>query len=192
MRSTSRSAWEFRHTSSSFHEPSNLPPGFGVRRRSLRSRRFWPRHTADEKQSGPGKAVTPQTPSPHCYELCQERRGAFCVFLSSLLLEVLLFFLSYRFRVLKRFPGAARAFGRCSSCYPCTASKGRHQLTHAVTAKETSAPNLQIGSLPTQVRFRVRAVSNRLGWPHSWIGLVSFSRQTRATGPPSSNPVLPV
>jgi hypothetical protein len=36
-------------------------------------------------------------------------------------------------------------------------------LTHAVTAKETSAPNLQIGSLPTQVRFRARAVSNLPG-----------------------------
>src|SRR5262249_16719439 len=36
-------------------------------------------------------------------------------------------------------------------------------------SQETSAPNLQIGSLPTQVRLRARAVSNLLGRSLSWV-----------------------
>src|SRR5580765_5468530 len=37
--------------------------------------------------------------------------------------------------------------------------------------QETSAPNLQNGSLPTQVRVRARAVSNPLNVP-SFMGLI--------------------
>jgi prepilin-type processing-associated H-X9-DG protein/prepilin-type N-terminal cleavage/methylation domain-containing protein len=40
---------------------SDLECGDGAER----SRRFRPRHTADEERSGLGKAVTPETPSPH-------------------------------------------------------------------------------------------------------------------------------
>src|SRR5256885_6267057 len=73
-------------------------------------------------------------------------------------------FLSNPFRVSKRYPGGGNApLGRCSSCYPCSASMGSAQLDSCGHSQETSAPNLQIGPCPAQVRLRARAVSNLLG-----------------------------
>jgi hypothetical protein len=40
----------------------------------------------------------------------------------------------------KRLLGAVNGVSHCSSCYPCAAPKGRHQLTHAVTAKKRARP----------------------------------------------------
>ena len=60
------------------HEPSNLPSGFGLRRRSLRSRRFRLRGTdgGEHRSLGrcPSKAVTSPTPSPQSRTL-RDNRG---------------------------------------------------------------------------------------------------------------------
>jgi hypothetical protein len=40
----------------------------------------------------------------------------------------------------ERFLGAGNGLNRCSSCYPCAAPEGRHQLTRAVTAKKRARP----------------------------------------------------
>ena len=40
----------------------------------------------------------------------------------------------------KRFPGGGSGLGHCSSCYPCTALPGRHQLTHTVIARKRARP----------------------------------------------------
>ena len=57
--------------------------------------------------------------------------------------------------------------------------------------QETSAPNLQIGSLPTPVRLRARAVSNPPGQLSSDFGL-PFAAQAKARLLPCSSPVLRV
>jgi len=38
----------------------------------------------------------------------------------------------------------------CSSCYPCTAPQGRHQLTHTVTAKKRTRPISKAGCYQSQ------------------------------------------
>jgi len=38
------------------------------------------------------------------------------------------------------FLATATTLGRCSSCYPCSAPQGRHQLTLAVTARKRTRP----------------------------------------------------
>src|SRR5438552_17601011 len=56
-------------------------------------------------------------------------------------------------------------FVRCSTCYPCSAQSGTAPVDSCGHGQETSAPNLHIGSLPTQVRLRARTVSNHLALP---------------------------
>ena len=53
-------------------------------------------------------------------------------------------------RFSKRFLGAVNGLGRCSSCYPCSAPRGRHQLTRAVTAKKRARPISRSGCCQPQ------------------------------------------
>jgi hypothetical protein len=86
-----------------------------------------------------------------------------------LLIAVWVFFLSVRFRRLKRFPGDGNGVSRCSSCYPCTAPQGRHQLTHTVTARKRTRPISESGRGRPQ--FRSGRVPFQSFWIGSWHGL---------------------
>src|SRR3984957_7584765 len=69
-----------------------------------------------------------------------KRAEAFFCFFLLLKDSLSWFFLSVRFRVMKRLPGFGNRSSRCSSCYPCSAPRGRHQLTHTVTARKQARP----------------------------------------------------
>src|SRR2546421_378946 len=73
---------------------------------------------------------------PHCYEACQVRRARF-LFLS-LKASFLDSFLSGP--GFETFSWRRNSRSGCSSCYPCMAPKGQHQLTHTVTAKKRTHP----------------------------------------------------
>ena len=86
----------------------------------------------------------------NCYESCQDWRGAWLVFF---LKASLSFSLSGAGRGSKRFLGADNGRSRCSSCYPCAAPKGRHQLTRTVTAQKRAHPISESGRGRPQFRF---------------------------------------
>ncbi len=73
-----------------------------------------------------------------------------CVALRLFFLKSGLCFSFPAFRFSKRFLGAVNGLGRCSSCYPCAAPKGRHQLTRAVTAKKRARPISKSGRCQPQ------------------------------------------
>src|SRR5438128_10479859 len=66
---------------------------------------------------------------------------------------------------IETFSWHASNFVPCSTCYPCSAQSGTAPVDSCGHGQETSAPNLHIGSLPTQMRLRARAVSNPLRLP---------------------------
>ncbi len=76
--------------------------------------------------------------------------GLFLFFLKS---GFCLFFLSGPGRVSKRNLGAVNGGSRCSSCYPCSAPRGRHQLTRAVTAKKRARPISRSGCCQIEFYF---------------------------------------
>src|SRR5947209_20559952 len=87
---------------------------------------------------------------------------------------------------IETFSWHASNFVRCSTCYPCSALLGTAPVDSCGHGQETSAPNLQIGSLPTQVRLRARAVSNSLPLPSLRFRLRWLNHWRR----PSPNPDL--
>ena len=90
---------------------------------------------------------------------CVKRGGAFFCFLFKDLLFCA--FPNWN-RGFERFPGGFNGFGRCSTSYPRSVPQGSAHFDLFGPGRETSAPNLPIGSLPAQGRARARAVSNRL------------------------------
>src|SRR5258706_10442049 len=92
-----------------------------------------------------------------------------------LLKAVLVFFLSGRFRVFKTFSWRGQRPQPLLFLLSVRGPEGTAPVDPCGHSQETSAPHLQIGSLPTPVRFRARAVSNCLGRPSSQIQSLSFS-----------------
>jgi len=78
---------------------------------------------------------------PHCYEVCQVRRARFPFF--SLKASVRVSFLSAP--GLETFSWRRNGRSGCSSCYPCMAPQGQHQLTHTVTARKRTRPISKAG-----------------------------------------------
>src|SRR5216110_1116218 len=83
---------------------------------------------------------------PHCYEACQVRRARFLFF--SLKASFLDSFLSGP--GFETFSWRRNSRSGCSSCYPCMAPKGQHQLTHTVTAKKRTRPISKAGRCQPQ------------------------------------------
>src|SRR5204862_6128178 len=94
---------------------------------------------------------------------------------------------------IETFPWHASNFVRCSTCYPCSALRGTAPVDSWGHGQETSAPNLQIGSLPPQVRGRARAVSNSLRSPSLWVPIaLAHGLAPTITQPSSVGLTLPV
>ena len=139
--------------------------------------------------------AAPKTPGrrpiPHfqtsCYEFRQVRLGAvpvFSSFIKSFFSSLFLFLSSFR-EFSKRFPGFGKGDSRCSSCYPCTALKGWHHLTHTVTARKRAHPISKTGRCQPRLsngRATFQNLSSSAGQSFH------FSGSSKIRPPPFPNP----
>ena len=97
-------------------------------------------------------------------------RGCFCFFLKA----VFVFFPFRRGPSFKTLSWRGQRSEPLLFLLSVLGPKGTAPVDACGHSQETSAPNLQSGSLPTPVRLRARAVSNRLGRPSFVLDLYGW------------------
>ena len=135
--------------------------------------------------------------STGCYEFRQVRLGAvpvFSSFIKSFFSSLFLFLSSFR-EFSKRFPGFGKGDSRCSSCYPCTALKGWHHLTHTVTARKRAYPISKTGRCQPRLSNGRATFQNLSSFRRTIISFLLRKLQNQAptiSQPKSAGWTLPV